>query len=836
MPVLFRAFLGGAVPAEEMLQDSGAQRTRFAHPPASGRRHGPVAVKLVVGALCCMVIVGIFFAAYLSPGDGSSGGPSTNSILKRINGEDPIDRILQQEESRRSPVSVEELPDWNTEVWTPIDVEVSADPMVILCKLNLESHWMEPHNSPMFKDLVAISSCVGSNRRRELMSKLLAEIKSMEGQPGGRVIEPTGFVFHESRVGSTLIANMLAADPWALVFSESTPIANAIMHCDRCSRERRVQLFKDVLTLMGRSPFHKRMYVKFQSITTTKMDIALEAFPNTPWAFVFRQPVQTMMSHLDPNKGSTAAAPCLRSKRMPPPEVMASIKAVGLSTGRATNEAWCAAHLNMLCQFAIGAYQLHNTTAGGSARSLLINYDSLPGIVPRALLPLFGHEPTDPELKRMSTESQSYSKNRRTKDRPFESDSEDKDSRATNAIKTYAKDILSPSFNVLDELAIRSFRRVANIEDQSRSIQWGELKPFPERRQLDLVNAGASAVESSDLHSHVIPQIQYHPSLPFSNHHSSRPFERPECPPNPPPGYPKQYSVLKMVENWNPDSTEIPPFHFDSLCHFDYQNSSQLAAAYNYRAKEVPYVVYNVPELDEVVKKWNDIRYVSRRLGNKVYRTETSESNHFMYWSGGRRGGLRDWKPPTTVINTKYKDWLQLAVNEQNKSIEERVHQYFRVSSDAGNEWLYDELPFFKPQRSLFVVEPREQRGIHCRFGMRSVIAEAHFDGSRNSVAMISGLRRWILSSPDQCKYMHMLQRPHPSARHSEVDWSKPDTEKFPNFPKVQANEVILQPGDMLFVPTVWIHYIVSLNINVQCNTRSGIFHGYDKDVRSCGF
>ena len=50
-------------------------------------------------------------------------------------------------------------------------------------------------------------------------------------------------------------------------------------------------------------PVHKNFFLKFQSITTTKMHIALEAFPDTPWAFIFRQPVQTMMSHLDPQKG-----------------------------------------------------------------------------------------------------------------------------------------------------------------------------------------------------------------------------------------------------------------------------------------------------------------------------------------------------------------------------------------------------------------------------------------------------------------------------------------------------------------------------------------------------
>jgi ribosomal protein L16 Arg81 hydroxylase len=81
-----------------------------------------------------------------------------------------------------------------------------------------------------------------------------------------------------------------------------------------------------------------------------------------------------------------------------------------------------------------------------------------------------------------------------------------------------------------------------------------------------------------------------------------------------------------------------------------------------------------------------------------------------------------------------------------------------------------------------------------------------------------------------------MLPRDHPSGRHSEVDWSKPDYIKFPHFSNVQANEVIMQPGDALFLPTFWIHYIISLNVNFQCNTRSGKYSQYDQDIHQCGF
>jgi hypothetical protein len=203
-----------------------------------------------------------------------------------------------------------------------------------------------------------------------------------------------------------------------------------------------------------------------------------------------------------------------------------------------------------------------------------------------------------------------------------------------------------------------------------------------------------------------------------------------------------------------------------------------------------------MPEVNEIVKKWNNLDYLMKRVGpNTKYNAETSKDNHFMYWSGNGRGMFKNWQPPTGSVSTTFSEWLEKAIIGQNVSLDKREHQYFRVSSASDTSWLFDELPFFQPKPSIWIVKPNAQRGIHCRFGMRSVIAEAHFDGSRNAVVEISGLRRWILTHPKECVNMHMLPRNHPSGRHSEVDWSKPDLKKFPNFAKVLGNEVILKPG-----------------------------------------
>ncbi len=542
----------------------------------------------------------------------------------------------------------------------------------------------------------------------------------------------------------------------------------------------------------------------------------------------------------------------------------------------------CAAHLNMLCNKAINAYLKYNTAKSANRqRGLLINYESMPGVIPKLVVPyLFRTNLNSNWLSKMQAESKHYSKSRGSRFRLFFGDSKDKDERATKEIQTYAEKILTPTYQLLNQYSFQAMQTLASSMIVSNdinqiSLTWNGLKDFPEKsyiEQYHLFNlnsiakplppnaaAVASAASSSSSlngakeqvpltfgvdeipHSNVLKELEFAPWAPFSNHHHSKTFYKANCPAKPESDYPKAFNMLDILKNWNTDNTEIPSYHYDSLCHFNYLNATEVSIALTYRERELPFVMYNIPELDNVVKKWNDLDYLASRLGSKKYRTETSKDNHFMYWRhvGGsflRTKEGKGWKPPTSVISTKFDNWLEIAVKGQNKTLEDREHQYFRVSSDMGNEWLYNELPFFQPKKSLFIVQPREQRGIHCRFGMRSVIAEAHFDGSRNAVVMIGGLRRWILTHPDQCKDMHMLSSSHPSGRHSAVDWSKPDVQKYPNFAKVMGNEVILRPGDYLFVPTYWIHYIVSLNVNFQCNTRSGVYAGYNKYIRECGF
>ena len=109
---------------------------------------------------------------------------------------------------------------------------------------------------------------------------------------------PAGFVFHESRCGSTLVANLLTvASPSHRVYSESAPVSTALSSL-QCSTNSPActKLIHDVIALMSAST--DKTFFKFQSALTFKMDRIIAAWPDTPWIFVLREPVAVLMSHL----------------------------------------------------------------------------------------------------------------------------------------------------------------------------------------------------------------------------------------------------------------------------------------------------------------------------------------------------------------------------------------------------------------------------------------------------------------------------------------------------------------------------------------------------------
>jgi len=108
----------------------------------------------------------------------------------------------------------------------------------------------------MFKDLQQQSSgCRKKSVSVDLGTAVMEARKYDEKHSGSKIksLAPKGFVFHESRCGSTLVANSLASFQPDLnrVYSESGPPITAAKMFDPEYEQESIQLLQDVIYLMG---------------------------------------------------------------------------------------------------------------------------------------------------------------------------------------------------------------------------------------------------------------------------------------------------------------------------------------------------------------------------------------------------------------------------------------------------------------------------------------------------------------------------------------------------------------------------------------------------------
>jgi hypothetical protein len=133
--------------------------------------------------------------------------------------------------------------------------------------------------------------------RRETPVEALAELSEINSG-----LPPAGFIFHGSRCGSTLISQMLAALPENVVLSEASPIDGILrshLRDPAITEEQRVLWLRGLLNALGqrRHEEEKSLFVKFDSWHALALPVIQRAFPSVPWIFVYREPVEVLMSH-----------------------------------------------------------------------------------------------------------------------------------------------------------------------------------------------------------------------------------------------------------------------------------------------------------------------------------------------------------------------------------------------------------------------------------------------------------------------------------------------------------------------------------------------------------
>ena len=138
----------------------------------------------------------------------------------------------------------------------------------------------------------------------------------------------------------------------------------------------------------------------------------------------------------------------------------------------------------------------------------------------------------------------------------------------------------------------------------------------------------------------------------------------------------------------------------------------------------------------------------------------------------------------------------------------------------AGSVSLPNCFPGFIENNPLDLVDVK--RNVNIWIG-NAVTVSPHYDMSDNIACVVSGRRRFTLFPPEQLKnlYVGPLDFTPAGQPVSMVNLDAPDFEKYP-LAKIavgHALEAELEPGDAIYIPTLWWHSVKSLEkFNVLVN------------------
>ena len=175
--------------------------------------------------------------------------------------------------------------------WVPYRVRAGeVPPRVDWCHLGAERF-----TAPFFA--LTIDACL-----RKPFNQLFAHETAIDAlveaerlRPG---LAPTAFIFHCSRCGSTLYAQLAAALPGTIAISEAPPIDHVLRAT--APDANRVDWLRALVSALAqpRRADDRYVFVKFDAWHIAHLALVQRAFPGVPCLFLYRDPAEVLASQL----------------------------------------------------------------------------------------------------------------------------------------------------------------------------------------------------------------------------------------------------------------------------------------------------------------------------------------------------------------------------------------------------------------------------------------------------------------------------------------------------------------------------------------------------------
>nr|XP_056722406.1 bifunctional peptidase and arginyl-hydroxylase JMJD5 [Euleptes europaea] len=208
----------------------------------------------------------------------------------------------------------------------------------------------------------------------------------------------------------------------------------------------------------------------------------------------------------------------------------------------------------------------------------------------------------------------------------------------------------------------------------------------------------------------------------------------------------------------------------------------------NFLLPQKPVILEGVVDHWPCMKKWS-VEYIRRVAGSRTVPVE---------------------------VGSRYTDeeWSQTLM-----SVDDFISQYIENENHTGylaQHQLFDQIPELKqdigiPDYCCLGKGEEDDITVNAWFGPAGTISPLHQDPQQNFLVQVLGRKYLHLYSPAQSEKLYPHEG-HLLHNTSQVDVEEPDLASFPQFETAEAQTCILSPGQVLFIPVQYWHYVRALD------------------------
>lgn len=208
-----------------------------------------------------------------------------------------------------------------------------------------------------------------------------------------------------------------------------------------------------------------------------------------------------------------------------------------------------------------------------------------------------------------------------------------------------------------------------------------------------------------------------------------------------------------------------------------------------------PVIIKGLSKNTEAAKKWS-IAYFKETLGDVIVD---------VYDNGNKKSA----KSAFTVadLKMKFSDYLDILAKNEHTNLRIFLFDLFKYEARLKKEFPCPEL--FKGLLDNIG---------HMFFGGRGTTVRIHYDIDMSNVlhTHFGGRKRVVLIAPEYSTFLYCL----PLNTYSLIDPDNPDYTRYPALKLVKGYDFILEPGDSLFMPSGYWHYMTYLESSFSVSYR----------------